>query len=101
MSQINSGTATNKMQNEEDGPEEKPLFHPWVKYKCQGRSQKKQKGKEFMFNTITQETLWMPDYNKLLLEQNKEKQPEPPTSPSQLLIRKFREYKKWRSTTLE
>ena len=49
-----------------------------------------------MFNTITQEALWMPDYNKRLLEQNKEKQPEPPTSPSQSDIRRFREYKKWR-----
>ena len=68
------------------------------KCKCQGRSQKKQKGKEFMFNTITKETLWMPDYNKRLLEQNKEKQPEPPTSPSPSLMRKYREYKKWQSS---
>ena len=74
------------------------MTSPWVKYRCEGKTQKDQKGRYYMMNCRTKETLWMPDYIKRInAEKKKKKRPQPPPAPSQDLARIAAEYRQWRA----
>ena len=69
------------------------MTSPWVKYRCEGKTQKDQKGRYYMMNCRTKETLWMPDYIKRInAEKKKKKRPQPPPAPSIAA-----EYRQWRA----